>query len=98
MQRVAFKTKLFPGHEAEYTKGHNEIWPELAELLAAFGIRDYSITIRTNSSRGHSRRDGSYTCQISWTPTPTRRRSRSRWPKSFVWTEALGTRMDTLQQ
>ena len=43
MQRVAFKMKLFPGREAEYKRRHDEIWPELAELLAAFGIRDYSI-------------------------------------------------------
>ena len=43
MQRVAFKMKVFPGREAEYKKRHDEIWPELAELLAAYGIRDYSI-------------------------------------------------------
>ncbi len=43
MERVAFKMRLFPGREAEYKKRHDEIWPELAELLAAFGIRDYSI-------------------------------------------------------
>jgi L-rhamnose mutarotase len=43
MERVAFKMKLFPGRESEYRKRHDEIWPELAELLAAFGIRDYSI-------------------------------------------------------
>jgi L-rhamnose mutarotase len=43
MDRVAFKMKLFPGREAEYRKRHDEIWPALAELLAAFGIRDYSI-------------------------------------------------------
>lgn len=43
MQRVAFKMKLFPGREAEYKQRHDDIWPELVELLAAFGIRDYSI-------------------------------------------------------
>ena len=43
MERVAFKMRVFPGREAEYKKRHDEIWPELAELLAAFGIRDYSI-------------------------------------------------------
>lgn len=43
MDRVAFKMKLHPGHTAEYRKRHDEIWPELAELLAAYGIRDYSI-------------------------------------------------------
>lgn len=43
MERVAFKMKVFPGREAEYKQRHDEIWPELSELLAAFGIRDYSI-------------------------------------------------------
>jgi len=43
MERVAFKMKLFPGHEAEYKKRHDEIFPELRELLARYGIRDYSI-------------------------------------------------------
>lgn len=43
MRRQAFKMKLLPGMKAEYIKRHNEIWPELKELLANAGIRDYSI-------------------------------------------------------
>jgi L-rhamnose mutarotase len=43
MQRVAFKMKLLPGKREEYIKRHNQIWPELAELLKANGISDYSI-------------------------------------------------------
>ena len=43
MPRIAFKMKLFPGKEAEYTKRHDEIWPELSELLNKSGISDYSI-------------------------------------------------------
>ena len=43
MERVAFKMKLHPGHVAEYKRRHDEIWPELSELLAAYGIRDYAI-------------------------------------------------------
>ena len=43
MERVAFKMKLFAGREAEYQQRHTDIWPELAELLVAYGIRDYSI-------------------------------------------------------
>lgn len=35
--------KLKPGFEAEYEKRHKEIWPELAELLKAKGVSDYSI-------------------------------------------------------
>ena len=43
MDRVGFKMKLNPGAEAEYRKRHDEIWPELAALLTARGIRDYTI-------------------------------------------------------
>jgi L-rhamnose mutarotase len=43
MQRLAFKMKLFKGQEAEYRKRHDEIWPELYDLLKENGISDYSI-------------------------------------------------------
>lgn len=43
MERVAFKMKLFKGKEAEYKKRHDEIWPELAELLKEKGVQEYSI-------------------------------------------------------
>lgn len=43
MQRAAFKMKLKPGCKAEYRKRHDEIWPELVELLKESGISDYSI-------------------------------------------------------
>lgn len=35
--------KLFPGQEAEYRRRHDALWPELAELLKATGISNYSI-------------------------------------------------------
>ena len=43
MKRLAFKMKLFPGNIAEYKKRHDELWPELTDLLHATGISDYSI-------------------------------------------------------
>jgi L-rhamnose mutarotase len=43
MQRYAFKMKLKPGQLAEYKKRHEEIWPELAQLLKDAGVSDYSI-------------------------------------------------------
>jgi len=43
MQRFAFKMKLKPGYEAEYKRRHDEIWPELAQLLKDVGISDYVI-------------------------------------------------------
>ncbi len=43
MQRHAFKMYLNPGAEAEYTRRHDEIWPELLALLRETGISNYSI-------------------------------------------------------
>jgi L-rhamnose mutarotase len=43
MQRHAFKMRLNPGMEAEYTRRHDEIWPELVDLLRKTGISNYSI-------------------------------------------------------
>jgi L-rhamnose mutarotase len=39
----AFRMKLKPGFEAEYKKRHDEIWPELKELLQQAGITEYYI-------------------------------------------------------
>lgn len=35
--------KLFPGKVEEYKKRHDEIWPELVDLLHEHDISDYSI-------------------------------------------------------
>ncbi|GAA5522125.1 L-rhamnose mutarotase [Aliifodinibius salicampi] len=43
MKRHAFTMKLKPGCEEEYKKRHDEIWPELKEILSEAGIHDYSI-------------------------------------------------------
>ncbi|MEO5682328.1 MAG: L-rhamnose mutarotase [Chitinophagaceae bacterium] len=43
MHRIAFKMQLFKGLEAEYKKRHDALWPELAALLKATGISEYSI-------------------------------------------------------
>jgi len=43
MNRDAFKMKLKPGFEAEYKKRHDEIWPELSQVLTDAGVSDYSI-------------------------------------------------------
>jgi len=43
MEKHAFKMKLHPGMEAEYRKRHDEIWPDLVELLHEAGVSDYSI-------------------------------------------------------
>ncbi|HPT32831.1 MAG TPA: L-rhamnose mutarotase, partial [Prolixibacteraceae bacterium] len=43
MKRFGFKMKMKPGCREEYIKRHNEIWPELAALIKAGGVFDYSI-------------------------------------------------------
>jgi L-rhamnose mutarotase len=43
MQRKAFKMFLLPGFQAEYKRRHDEIWPELVDLLHELGIQNYSI-------------------------------------------------------
>lgn len=43
LEKYAFKMKLNPGMQAEYKKRHDEIWPDLVELLAQAGVSDYSI-------------------------------------------------------
>ena len=43
MIRKAFVMGLNPGCEAEYTKRHNPIWPELEAVLKEHGVLNYSI-------------------------------------------------------
>lgn len=43
MHIIASKMKLFKGYEEEYKRRHNELWPELAELLKNAGIKEYYI-------------------------------------------------------
>jgi len=50
MHRVAFKMQLFEGFEAEYKKRHDALWPELADLLKATGISEYSIFLDATTS------------------------------------------------
>ncbi|SFR67052.1 L-rhamnose mutarotase [Maribacter stanieri] len=43
MIRKGFKMKIYPDKIAEYTKRHNQIWPELEILLKEQGVKNYSI-------------------------------------------------------
>ena len=43
MVRKGFKMKLYPGMEAEYEKRHNELWPEMQDMIHEYGGRNYSI-------------------------------------------------------
>ncbi|MGH7145058.1 MAG: L-rhamnose mutarotase [Planctomycetota bacterium] len=41
--RKAFVMTLIAGHEAEYKRRHDEIWPEMAAMLKRHGVHNYSI-------------------------------------------------------
>ena len=43
MEKHAFRMRLNPGQAEEYRRRHDAIWPELAALLRAAGVTDYSI-------------------------------------------------------
>ena len=43
MKQIAFKMKLHKGCEVEYKRRHDEIGPELKDLLYSKGITDYHI-------------------------------------------------------
>jgi L-rhamnose mutarotase len=42
-KRLAFKMKVNPGVIEEYKKRHDNLWPELRDLLKGAGISEYSI-------------------------------------------------------
>ena len=54
MHRLAFKMKLHAGQTAEYKRRHDQLWPELNQLLKQTGIEDYSIFLdeKTNDLFG----------------------------------------------
>lgn len=43
MQRLAFKMHLNEGQKEEYIRRHNQLWPELQQLLKESGVSEYSI-------------------------------------------------------
>ena len=43
MIRKSFVMSVHPGHEADYARRHQPIWPELAAVLKAHGAHNYSI-------------------------------------------------------
>ena len=43
MEKYAWKARIVDGAINEYEKRHNEIWPEMVEVLKAAGIRNYTI-------------------------------------------------------
>lgn len=51
MEQIAFSMQLRPGCADQYRRRHDALWPELAVLLHAAGIRDYSIFLEPASGK-----------------------------------------------
>ncbi len=43
MVRKCFKMKIYPDMAEEYEKRHDELWPEMKELIHEYGGRNYTI-------------------------------------------------------
>ncbi len=50
MVRKAFKMFLNPGSEQEYKKRHDELWPEMVQMIAEHGGTNYSIFLDEETS------------------------------------------------
>lgn len=63
--KVAFKMRLKPGFKDEYKKRHEEIWPELKQLLKESGVSDYTIFLDegTNTLFGVQQQAGGQSSQ-----------------------------------
>jgi L-rhamnose mutarotase len=53
MERYAWKARILDGMKAEYVRRHDEIWPEMKELLTEAGIQNYSIWLTGNELFGY---------------------------------------------
>ena len=65
MKRLAFKMHLNEGQKEEYKKRHDEIWPELKQLLKNAGVSEYSIFLdeETNILFAVQKQSGEQTSQ-----------------------------------
>tara|TARA_B100001123_G_C15261143_1_gene1006627 strand:+ start:1320 stop:1634 length:315 start_codon:yes stop_codon:yes gene_type:complete len=43
MKNYAWVLEVRPGYEEEYKKRHDEIWPEMVDMLREAGLRNYNI-------------------------------------------------------
>ena len=43
MSHYAWVLEVRPGYEEEYKKRHDEIWPEMVDMIREAGLRNYNI-------------------------------------------------------
>lgn len=58
MERFLWKGRVMPGKLEEYVKKHDEIWPEMLEMMKAAGLRNYSIWNNGDEVIGYYEYDG----------------------------------------
>ena len=51
MIKKAIRMNLYPGAKAEYQKRHDELWPEMREMLKEHGVLSYSIFLDSESNQ-----------------------------------------------
>ena len=49
IETIAFVLRLKPGHEEEYKRRHDQLWPEMRAQLLAQGILRYEIYLEPGS-------------------------------------------------
>ena len=53
MEKYAWTAKIIDGKKDEYITRHDNIWPELKELLKEAGIKNYTIWAEGNTLFGY---------------------------------------------
>lgn len=53
MEKYAWRGKIVPGMQEEYKKRHDNIWPEMKEVLENAGIVNYSIWMQGGELFGY---------------------------------------------
>lgn len=53
MEKYAWRGKIKEGSFEEYKKRHDEIWPEMVEVLKNAGIKNYTIWFNNNELFGY---------------------------------------------
>ena len=81
-----FKMKLYEGQEAEYEKRHNQLWPEMKDMIHEYGGKNYTIFLDKETltlfgyieiedeerwAKGADTGNGGISWQILWKPTRT---------------------------
>ena len=54
MEKYAWRGKIVLGMQEEYKKRHDNIWPEMKEVLADAGIVNYSIWMQGEELFGYN--------------------------------------------